>query len=503
MSDTPKPTYDVPSRRSLLLGGVSAGALLAFGSLPAHGQQARLDFTSPEAFAAAEEAYLSLDAQHNEAGLYAWGEAYYLLGLLTMYETYRDEAYLDQLESRARHVYASTDRARGVSDYSGRSGPVWRASGNYTASHGELTLASGEPGIQVRWAGTASADARATVVAAGDGTFDLELTHPASTQVLTGLSLDPADPNYTVDAVNAVYTTGARWTAIDHRDAHQPGDELADADLAFAPQFYAFAVHTGQVVYPLSRYVRVVHTTPELAHRRPFAGRLRLDIEASVRHHYSDLHIDSEGRGDFRWPLGAPVPFDGLMQPLNQSHALGATYAELYHLTGSQRWRDRVEAILKSLYGGLIVDRDAYIWNYWPVHSELFRGYTADEQLSTYTPSYSATTSWEDISHAAVTLEFVRAVHESGIADLSAERVRFAATYTQNVIRSSNEVWFRVNGTADAAPANAVQSARWLMLSDVEPAIHSHVLSVYEAEPLVPSQGSHALGIAYLNTINA
>lgn len=75
----------------------------------------------------------------------------------------------------------------------------------------------------------------------------------------------------------------------------------------------------------------------------------------------------------------------------------------------------------------------------------------------------------------------------------------FAKTFTQKLIRSANEVWFRVDGTGDAVPANAVQCARWGGYAEQDLLIYQQSLRVYDAVQLVPVQGSHALGIAYLN----
>ncbi|MGC0250409.1 hypothetical protein [Pseudactinotalea sp. Z1748] len=491
------------SRRSLMVGGSSTLALALLGRAPdalgAPAPAAMLDYTSPEAFAVAEQAYLDLGAQHNEAGLYAWGESYYLLGLLLMYERYEDEAYLDTFEERARHVLASTDAARGVTDYRGVSGPGWRAAGNYTAGHAEFALSDGSPGIQIRWAGVRSAEARATVTNVSGERFDLELSHPSSSETLTGVSLDPASPDYVVDAVHALFNGTRRWTALDHRESHDESDRVAASSIDFEPQFYVFSVHTGMVVRPLARYVRTVLGSPRYARRQAFAARVRRAVQEAVDFHWEEFAVDEHGRGDFWWARNAPIPWDGLMQPYNQGHAMGAVYAELYHLTPTASLRRRLEAMMRSFRAGVESDGDAIIWPYWQPYGAKYRGYTVEEDLSTYTPWFSGIRVAEDISHAAITLEFLQSVHDAGIEDLGGMRQQLATTFTQNVIRDEDSVWFRVDGTQDAAPANAVQSARWLMLDDVDPAIHDHVRRVYEAEPLEPSQGSHALGIAYLN----
>lgn len=170
------------SRRALFAGGAGAFALTLAGPGRAMATTADLtedlDYTSREAFTVAERAYLDLGVENNEASAYAWGESYYLNALLLMYRAHGDPQYLDQFEDRLDQVLANTDAARGVTDYSGRSGPCWRAAGNYTASHGELLLTDDSPGIQVRWAGATSSDATATVTRIDAETFDLELYHP-------------------------------------------------------------------------------------------------------------------------------------------------------------------------------------------------------------------------------------------------------------------------------------------------------------------------------------
>jgi len=147
-----------PTRRTFVLG-TTAGGVAAWAGLPALSASADpLVYDSPEAFDAAQAGYLASNAQNNEAGLYAWGESYFLLGLLRMYEAYQDERYLRTFEDRARHLMKTTDHARKVRDYAGRSGKVWRTAGNYTAGHGILADGNGVPAVQLRWAGTRSAE---------------------------------------------------------------------------------------------------------------------------------------------------------------------------------------------------------------------------------------------------------------------------------------------------------------------------------------------------------
>ncbi|TWD80875.1 hypothetical protein FB561_1972 [Kribbella amoyensis] len=505
------------SRRNLLLGSTAAGALAWTGvpaaSASAVGQPfaaeqpfaAALDYESPAAFAAAQSAYLAIDPMHNEAGLYAWGEAYFMLGLLRMYEAYQDEQYLRTFEERAAHVIRTTDHARGVKDYAGRSGKVWRTASNYTAGHGVLLDGAGKAAIQLRWAGTRSAESTAEVLNVSGDTFDLVLRNPVTTTVVTlrGVSLDPGAATYVVPAVNAAYATAARWTAVDLRKSPRRSGPPSAGTTTFTPQYYVFAVHTGQVAYPLARYARMVLKTPGL--NRGARRRKALDVLSAARDavafHDREYQTRPDGGGDYVWPKGAPIPFDGLIQPYNQSQGLGLAMVELFRATGEQRYRTRVNEMLISYRAGLTLEADgAYVWNYWPPYSELGRGYSREEGLSEYTPFYPASRQREDISHAAISLEFVHAAFEAGIDDgLGQDMDRFAATFRQNVVRSATEIWYRVDGTVDAVPANAVQCARWMPYAERDSIVHEQTLRLYDAVQLVPVQGSHALGIAYLN----
>ncbi len=488
-------------RRAVLAGaaGITVAAGLPLGTAfaaPGSG------YDLPPAFAEAQQAYLAIGYEHNEAGGYAWGESYFLLGLLRMYQAYRDTDYLDTFVARAEHLAATTDQARGVTDYRGRSGPVWRTSGAYTAAHGVIKDGAGTPAIQVRWAGARGAESTAEISAVAGDTFTLTLRNPASTTVITrtGVSLDPAAATYAVTVINAAYAPGLRWTAVDLRDQPAVAPAPAAGTVAFESQFYAYAVHTGMIAYPLALFARIVAESRDLGRRYGAAAkRAGAAAAAAIAFHDEEFRI-VDGVGDYVWPKGAPIPFDGLIQPYNQSHGPGQALAELYRVTRAKAYRTKLTAMLEGFARGVSTDADsAYVWNYWPPHCELYNGYAAADQLSTYTPYYSAVRSIEDISHAAITIEFLAAAHAAGIRHDDLDLPAVAKTFVDNVIRSQTEVWFRIDGTADAVPGNAVQAARWMLYARHDPEIYAQCLRIYDAVALVPTQGSHALGIGYLN----
>jgi len=67
--------------------------------------------------------YLDYD---NETATLAWGEAYVMMSLASMYRATLDPMYLDRLAQHIDGVLAQRDDARGEADYRGVSGACWR-----------------------------------------------------------------------------------------------------------------------------------------------------------------------------------------------------------------------------------------------------------------------------------------------------------------------------------------------------------------------------------------
>jgi hypothetical protein len=219
-----------------------------------------------------------------------------------------------------------------------------------------------------------------------------------------------------------------------------------------------------------------------------------------VEFHEPEWVSRADGTGDYVWPKGAPIPFDGTIQPYNQSQGIGQVLVELFRVTKQPKYRTRVLQMLKAYEPALRLDGEAYVWTYWPPYSELYTGYAKTAGISEYTPSYPAAKQIEDLSHAAISTEFVHAAYDAGIDGGPATDIqRFTKTFTQKLVRSATEVWYRVDGTGVAVPANAVQCARWGEYAEQDLLVYQQSLRVYDAVQLVPVQGSHALGIAYLN----
>ena len=480
----------MPFRRRTLLAALAATpvvTLAATAGSPAHAQMtdARERF---DADYAASPPQAGLD---NEAGGLAWGTSYIMNALVRMYEATCDPAYLEELARVGLDVLAQRDSVRGVTDYLGRSGPVWRTAGNYTAGVAEITDVAGNPSLDVRYGGTQSSEATVDVTAIGD-TFSLVLHHPMhDPTTLEGLSLDPASPDFVEDRIYTdAYGSGARWTAV-----VRGGGLPMDGTVAFESLYYAYAVHTGQISYPLAAFARLVFTTPALSGHHRTAQTFAAAAHAAVAFHDDEWHESGADRGDYVWPLGAPLNFDGTIQPFNQSHGLGQTIAELHRIEPDAEYANKVGRMVRSWRNDRVLDGEAAVWSYWPTYSEVYRGWARGEVESTYTPSCSATTSAEDLSHAAITIEFIRAAQQAGIEATEVDLASLAATYRDKVARGADQVWGRVDGTTDASASYIAQIGRWLPIDKQGPDVESHIQATYLRSG-APSRG---LNTAYLH----
>lgn len=432
----------------------------------------------------------------NDAGQLTWGKGYVLLALIRVYQATRQASYLDRFLEIANQVLDQTDQARGVSDYQGRSGPVWRAAGVYTAGHAVLKSRSSEPIVEIRYAGQNSGSASVAVSPGSrPTTFSLALTHPGSPTVrVINVSTDPQHSRYVTRAVlQEVYRPTAQWTAR-VVGAGVP----AVGTTTLTPEYCVFAVSTGMITYPLALYARTVledHTLSSGQHRS-HAERFLAAAHGAMAFHESEWAHTSDGFAGYRAPSGAPVAHDGDFLPFNQSNAMGQTLAELYRITGQPAYADKVTRLARAWRAALTpMPIGGVGWPYWPPFSKVYAGYSAGQHVSSYSPSMPPTRHLDDVSHAAITVEFAVAAHAAGIGITGSDRKHLIQTYLDNLRTGSRTIRSRFDGP-NAAPATAIQAARWIGLGDRR--IARHAQSVVRADEPGWTDGSTVLGYGYL-----
>lgn len=505
------------SRAGVLAAGVGLGSAGLLGSSrPA--AAATYDYTARETFDYFDETFhdgerVGQPHHSNEAGALAWGQSYVLDGFMKMYLTYGDTYYLDRLIHNVDIMLTTRDSERGVTDYRGLSLPAWRAGNHYTVGIAALPDAQGRPTLEIRTARAYANTAMATVSHNADGTFTL-VTHNAQynyTDTYAGLTMDPASPNFAERRVYDAYPSSRLLgTARDLGAGSLPAPGTYD----LVPQPVIFAVHTGMITYPIASFIRVVRKTPALRNNPTYAAKAAeyLPVVRDAIAVHDEEWQESGGEGYYQWTKGTPLPYDGIVQPVNQSTALGRTLLELARATGAEPYVSRATKMARMFHNQLIEHADrTFIWHYWPTFAKIWEGYdqtgSPETDLSIYTPRYRSGSGGarqiEDTSHGAISVDFAALAYESGIVFRYDDLVRLARTFTQNLATYDADgiatVFTRVDGTSVAPSGQYLQAPRWMAVNPWDTDLHAHCRAIYDARAPEPGFGSGLLAVASLN----
>ncbi|MFI7064308.1 twin-arginine translocation signal domain-containing protein [Kribbella sp. NPDC050124] len=441
------------------------------------------------------------------SGMLAWSQSYVLLGLVRMYETYRDTYYLDRLIDNVDQVLSVRDSQRGVTDYRGLSLPAWRADHPYTTGYTTLADSNGHAVLELRQALPYAEDTRVTVTAGSrPETFTVKLVNSQVNRTVThtDLSMDPASPDY---AVSRIYAAAPGPLQLTARAVSQGVPVPGEFPMLTKPVI--FAVHTGMITYPIASFVRLVCGSPVLQRRyRTKAAEYLTACREAVAVHDWEYRETAAGGGYLIWPKEQPLAYDGCEQPINQSLGLGQTLVELALATGDREYRRKVAALAKMFAGQLAVDAgDAYQWRYWPMGGKVYDGFvktgSPDTDISIFTPSGGPARQFEDISHGAIDVEFAVRAFRARLGFTGADMARLARTYTQNVAATDPDghpaIHTTVAGTTLGAASVAHQAPRWMQATPWDPAVHTHCLALYDRyQPTPERDGQQAIGFGWL-----
>lgn len=326
-----------------------------------------------------------LMAATNDEGLLAWGESYVMMSLVAMYRATGEVTYLDELCRHADRVLASTDQARGVTDYRGESLTCWQA-------------------------------------------------------------------------------TRADYTA-------EP---------------YCFAVHTGMIASPMVDAAALIIASPDLAahvtYDRTTLGA-KADAYVAAGRAAAAVHADEwrESGADQGYYIFRPdmdfYPQAGQVVPLNMMNAMGLLHIALYQATGDPADLDHARRLANYFAAQLTVATDGgYAWNYRP-------------------GSYVAP--GEDVSHAALNVDFAVRAATAGIVFDKSDLARMATTFWRVWIDNAHS-YDRVGGSGSQNGGRyRMQLGRWAVLAGSDPSIHAAVRDLY-ATLDTTSSGSLLLAMALL-----
>lgn len=248
-------------------------------------------------------------------------------------------------------------------------------------------------------------------------------------------------------------------------------------NLSYQDGAYCYAVHTGMIVYPMLEYVAAVQGSP-FGDQPAYDGESFGDkaqaylaaAEASAAFH--DFEWDPAGFYAFPDDAGF-LPYPGRDQPLNQSNALGRALILLGELTGDASYTEKATALAARMQQMIEVGSDgAYLWNYWG------GGYTGNG---------------EDISHAAINVDFAVLAARHGIVFDDADIAGFARTFVERVYVDDGTFSDFVGGGSTNDSSYRPQIGRWLALSPARASIYAAVREVYDGDHAAEGVGSGAV----------
>lgn len=264
--------------------------------------------------------------------------------------------------------------------------------------------------------------------------------------------------------------SGACWRNTSYQDGGEP---------------YCYAVHTGMLVYPMLEYVAALRSTPR------YEDRIAADGETlgAKAERYLVAAQESVAFHDFEWndagyyvfaPDASFLAYAGQDQPLNQSNALGRVHVLLAELAPGGDDLTRATALASRMQSMITVGGDgAYLWNYWG-------GALAGDG--------------EDVSHAAINVDFAALCAAHGIVFDEADVLGFATTFMERVYVDDATFSDWVGGGSTNDPGYRPQVGRWLAVARARTGVYTAVRDLYDVDypPGGVGSGSILLGWALL-----
>lgn len=450
------------------------------------------------------------------ADAFAWGEAYVLRGYIEMYLATGDADYLRRLVTVGDQIIETRDD-RKAARQGKQDRALWSLGGSYTVARLTLKDAQGRDAIGLRSIRYAYNDQTQVSVQPGPqpGAFSLTTSnafwvkHLKSDVTFENLSLDPASPRYFERLINdPQYVSEANFqrnpqtpasvllVATDLRKDKRADDTLAAlATTALVPSTVQYYGYIGPIFSPLTRFATLVLDHPELqAEFKPAAQRYITAAAESIAA-YDQCWRNGPAPDEGYYLLidkGADFWCDGIMAPWNYMGATGQVICNLWDWTQDPQYRDKLTRLATFLKRDCtLLPNGGYSFPYW---SKVGRtGWTRDQQLSVNTPEYGPTPKADDLSHAALEVEFAVMCHERDLVFDDQDMRRFAKTFVNMWNPEKQQLARDVDGSGAADEGYAMAGARWLELARWDPQVFT-VNETLWSTLLKPAAYGHALG---------
>jgi hypothetical protein len=228
---------------------------------------------------------------------------------------------------------------------------------------------------------------------------------------------------------------------------------------------YCWVVHSGMIAYPMADLALLVAGDPQLTavpltgqHAGKTLGQAATSILAEVEkvaatHDFQYVSGPQAGEGHYRGdPAAAATTLSvaGKALPLNQMNAMGRVLVALWKATGNADYQQKAKALATYLRDRMAQSGQTYVWTYWGTAWSAGKG--------------------EDISHAAINVDFAALCHQHGLVFTKTDMTRLGRTLFENVHVSTDAAADLVDGSGTTGQYKQ-EVGRWLNLSPHEPRV--------------------------------
>lgn len=252
---------------------------------------------------------------------------------------------------------------------------------------------------------------------------------------------------------------------------------------AYQDEPYCYVVHSGMLIYPMAEFYLLVQDSG-LAGVAAGANETYADkaerflaaAEESVAAHEDQW----DPAGFYRFRADANfLNYAGEDLPFNQSHAMGRALLRLHEATGDASYLAKATAMAQWFRGQMSEGQSGeLLWNYWG-------------------GAYQA--NGEDISHAAINVDFAALAAEYGVVFSEADVDSLATTFMAHVYLAHTSYSDFIGGGPANNPSYRPQIGRWLRLTRARTSVYAGVRELFEREYPAAGVGSGSILLGWAN----
>ena len=220
---------------------------------------------------------------------------------------------------------------------------------------------------------------------------------------------------------------------------------------------HAWLGHVGRAIYPAARIAAFVKNDSHL--NATYGLRIDAilsDIVQSLDMFESEYHVDSDGAGIYRDPYFEFYSGKTVL-PFNLQTSAGRAFIALSEATGDPRFRQRAYKLAIGMKNELTAIDDRYQWRY---------------------ATYRQPTEGEDVSHAAINVNFMIDAYEAGLVFDDTDIRRLTNTM-KHLYTPDDGFTYRVDGLGEVNAGTSDNMAAWLRLTNYDASLRELVFPYF------------------------